>query len=123
MGSETEMKIKSVVLCFAISLLVTVLALLLTAFWMYRSSPGNGAINAVVIGIYILSNFIGGFLIGKCAVKRRYLWGLGLGNAYFLLLVCASLIFGNGGTLGVIHGILTYLVITISGAIGGMLGN
>ncbi len=115
------MKIKSLVLTFAVSIAITVIALFLAAFWMYRSSPGDGAVNAVVLLIYIVSNFAGGFLIGKCAVRRRYLWGFGMGNAYFLLLLGASMVIGNGGTVGVIHGILTYCIITVSSSIGGML--
>lgn len=115
------MKIKSLVLTFAVSVAITVIALLLAALWMYRSSPGESFVNAVVLLIYIISNFVGGFIIGKCATRRRYLWGFGMGNAYFLLLLGLSMLIGNGGAIGVIHGILTYCVITVSGSIGGML--
>lgn len=115
------MKIKTICLSFLTSVLLTVIALLLIALWMYRSGPSDGAVNIAILAVYVLSNFAGGFLLGKCAGKKRYLWGLGLGNAYFLCLLLLSLVIGNGGTLGVIHGALTYGLIVVSASFGGML--
>ncbi len=115
------MKIKSICLSFLTSVLLTGISLLLLALWMYRGEPGEMVLSLAILATYLLANFTGGFLLGKCAEKKRYLWGFGLGNAYFLGLFLLSLIFGNAGTTGVIHGALTYGVIALSATLGGML--
>lgn len=99
-----------------LSYILTAILLLVLAFLLYRFQIGGKAVALGVILIYLLSTFLGGFLAGKKAKSRKYLWGLALGGAYFLILAAISLLTGcaDGGV-----GFLTALLLCLG---GGMLG-
>lgn len=68
----------------------TVLALLAAAFAMYKLSLKQEQMETVIVLLYLLSCFIGGFLTGKTMKSRRLVWGLAFGLAYFLILMGVS---------------------------------
>ena len=97
------------------SYLVTGISLLILAVLLYKLDLGEGQITAGIVIIYILSCFFGGFLLGRQAESRRFLWGLVLG----LLLISGLLEPGNlaGGKT-----MLTSLFLCLGGGmLGGML--
>lgn len=102
------------------SYLVTGALLLLLAFLMYKFNWDEGKISAGIIVIYVLSTLVGGFVIGKCAKSRKFLWGLASGILYFALLLIISLAFyhslqdDGGNTL------FTLLLCAGGGTLGGM---
>ena len=71
--------------------------------------------------VYILSTLAGGFVAGKMARVRKFVWGLGIGVLYFLLLVLIS--------FGIYHSIqepfpqllIVCILCTGGGMIGGMI--
>ena len=76
---------------------------------------------AGIIVIYVVSTFIGGFVIGKMSGERKFLWGLAVGVLYFVLLLLVS--FGlyhslQGGTSDLVT---TFLMCAGGGMLGGML--
>lgn len=91
------------------------------ALIMYKSSPAASVISGGIIFIYIFSNFIGGFLIGKCMEEKRYLWGLGLGFVYFLILLAISFVVKGGADIETTRIISGFFTCVIGGMIGGML--
>lgn len=97
------------------------LLLLLLALIMYRFSPSAAVISGGVIVIYFVSSLLGGFLTGKCMDKKKYLWGLGFGCVYVVLLVLLSWLFGKNFTLQDSRVISSFFVCAIGGMIGGML--
>lgn len=74
------------------SYIVTGLMLLLLAFLMLKLDISNAVISGGIILTYILSSFIGGFLLGKSADQKRFLWGLGMGAIYFVVLVLITIL-------------------------------
>jgi len=91
---------------------------LVLAVLLYKLNLDKGKVTAGITGIYVVSAFAGGFLIGKLQKVRKFIWGLMLGILYFLLLVLVS--FGVYHTLqGDVMQIVTTLVLC---AAGGMLG-
>lgn len=100
--------------------LTGILLLLLTGL-LYKWNLDEGKVTAGIIVIYVVSTFIGGFMIGKMSGERKFLWGLAVGVLYFVLLLLVS--FGlyhslQGGTSDLMT---TFLMCAGGGMLGGML--
>ena len=78
-----------------VSYIVTGVLLLVLAMLLYKFELDEKTVSAGIVAIYVASTLIGGLVLGKMAKVRRFLWGLGLGIAYFALLLLI--------TLGVYH--------------------
>ncbi len=78
------------------SYILTVLMLGVLAFLLYKLQLGEKAVSIAIIVIYVAATFFGGFLAGKRMRSRRFLWGLLVGGAYFIILAAVSLIAGKG---------------------------
>ena len=103
------------------SYILTVLMLGVLAFLLYKLQLGEKAVNMAIIVIYVAATALGGFLAGKRMKSRRFLWGLLLGGAYFLILTAVSLIVGKGN-IQMGSSFFTPLVLCAGGGmLGGML--
>lgn len=100
------------------SYILTVLMLGVLAFLLYKLQLGEKAVNIAIIVIYVAATFFGGFLAGKRMRTRRFLWGLAVGSAYFVILAAVSLIAGKGN-IQVGNSFFTTLALCAG---GGMLG-
>lgn len=101
--------------------LVTGVLLLLLTLAVYKFELGEQIVSAGITAIYVAANLIGGIIIGKCAGQRRFLWGLGIGVAYFALLLLITLgVYRtvNGNTVSIMT---TFLLCAGSGMFGGMI--
>jgi putative membrane protein (TIGR04086 family) len=104
-----------------LSYLVTGIFLLVIAGLLYKFRLDEGKIRIGIILTYILSCFLGGFLVGKMQKSRQFLWGLILGLLYFAILMVVSLAV-NREFSGTGAGFLTtFLLCMGSGMLGGML--
>ena len=82
---------------------------------------GGKHVSAGILTVYILSTLAGGFVAGKWQGSRKFVWGLGIGVLYFLLLVLIS--------FGIYHSIqepfpqllIVCILCTGGGMIGGMI--
>lgn len=104
-----------------VSYCITGILLLVLAVLLYKMNLDKGKVTAGITGIYVLSAFAGGFLIGKLQKIRKFIWGMVLGILYFLLLLMVS--FGVYHTIqGDAMQIMTTLVLCMAGGmLGGML--
>lgn len=101
--------------------IITGLLVLLLAFLLLKLDLSNGLITAGNIVIYVLSSFIGGFLLGKTADQKRFLWGMGMGVIYFIVLLLLTLLFNTVAGIDTTRMIYTFFICLFSGMIGGML--
>ena len=100
------------------SYILTGVLLAILAFLLYKMNLTESIVSIVIIVIYVAATFFGGFVAGKKCRSRKFLWGLLIGGAYFLVLVVISLAVGEpAGQLG--DSLITTLVLC---AAGGMLG-
>lgn len=100
------------------SYFITGVFLLLLALLLYKFHLSGSVVSAGIIVTYIASTFFTGFLAGKRMGHQKYLWGLLLGGAYFIVLAIVSLCAGAG----VGHNFLVTLFLCLaSGMLGGML--
>ncbi len=103
------------------SYILTGILLALLAFLLYKMGLGEKTVAVAIIVIYVAATFFGGFLAGKKLKNRKFLWGLLLGAAYFLVLAALSLSAGAEG-LQMGNSFLTTLVLCAGGGmLGGML--
>ena len=69
----------------------------------------------------MLSTFFTSLICGKKMKERKFLWGLGIGAAYFVILLILSFMM-NGENVNPGSNIVTsFLICTGSGMLGGML--
>ncbi len=118
-GMETKLLwlLKSLLCAY----IVTGILLFILTMLLYKLNLDEGKVTAGIVVIYILSTFAGGFLAGKLAGTRRFLWGLGLGILYFVLLVLISLGVYHGLQSGWQNLLTTGLLCAGGGMLGGML--
>ena len=103
------------------SYIVTGILLFILTFLLYKFDLDEQMVTAGIIAIYVLSTFAAGFIMGKLKKSRKFIWGLGMGLFYFLLLFGIS--FGvyrsfDGNAVSVLS---TFLLCAGGGMLGGML--
>lgn len=103
------------------SYILTGILLAILAFLLYRLKLGEQAVTIAIIVIYVAATLFGGFVAGKRLKSRKFLWGLLVGAAYFVVLTLVSLAAGRGAIqLG--NTFVTTLVLCAGGGmLGGML--
>lgn len=104
-----------------ISYMVTGILLLLISFLMLKFELSNAVLSGGIILTYILSNVIGGFLLGKSAEQKRFLWGLGMGALYFVVLVLISILTSPIANLEGNRLLSVLFICLFSGMLGGMI--
>lgn len=109
--------IKGVVLAYVVSAVI----LLALAFFMFQWDVSEGFVRGGIIFAYVLSCFISGMVVSKYHSGRKYLWGLLMGAAYYVILLITSMIC-NRAVFMSIPGILPALFLCLfGGMLGGML--
>ena len=93
--------------------------LLLLAFFLYRFQLNESVVKIGIIIVYMVSTFAIGFLAGKKAKNKKFLWGFLMGVGYYLVLALMSLIMHSAGS-GV-ELATTFLLCAGGGTLGGML--
>lgn len=99
---------------------LTFVLLLLSAFVLYKGMLSEKAVSVIIQVIYVLSGFFGGFLCGKIAGSRKYLWGLLMGALYFGILLLAGFLMNGGFSTDPVHILTTMLICVFSSVAGGM---
>ena len=91
--------------------ILTGVALFVLAFLLYKMELTENIVTIGITAIYVVSGLLGGIIIGKRMKTRRFLWGIIMGAAYFLVLLIGSALLNRGLTLVMCMG---------AGMIGGM---
>ena len=103
------------------SYIVTGLLLLGLTFLVYKFELDEQLVVGGIVAIYVISTFLGGFIIGKLTRIRKFVWGMALGVIYFALLLLISYgVYREFNTNG-LNVITTILLCVGGGMLGGML--
>lgn len=114
-------KMMTLVRGLVVAYLITGISLLILALLLFKLQLDEGKVTIGIIVIYILSCFLGGFFVGKKAGQQKFLWGMFLGLAYFLLLTAVSALTEPGLASGW-KGLVTSFVMCMgAGMLGGMI--
>lgn len=108
--------------CLLFSYLFTALLLLLLAFLLYKLGLTEQIVSIAIIGIYVASTFLAGFIIGKKMQSRKFLWGLLMGCMYFLVLALVSLLVNRSVGALTDSFLTTFILCAGGGMLGGMVG-
>lgn len=100
---------------------MTAILLLVGAVIVYYMELSAQTAHMLIIGIYILVGLFGDFLIGKIMKMRKFMWGIGAGLMYFACLLMISLIMHGGTINDTIQMLITFVLVTASAMIGGMI--
>ena len=116
-----DSKVMWVLKALLASYIVTGILLLLLTMALYKMERNEKMVSAAIVAIYVMATLIGGILIGKMAKVKRFIWGLGLGIAYFALLLLITLgvyhtLNGDGANL-----VTTFILCAGGGMVGGMI--
>lgn len=104
-----------------VTYLFTGILLVLLSLGLYRFGLSQQQVGIGIYIVYFLSGLFGGFLMGKIAGSKKFLWGIAMGAMYFAVLFLIS-IGVNHGILGNAIGILANLALCVGGGmLGGML--
>lgn len=114
-------KIVFVMKCMLAAYLLTAGLLLLLALILYRFGLSEKVVSICIIVIYIAVTFLAGFIAGKRAGEKKFLWGLVMGCVYFLILMVVSLIVNKGIEEPVSRLATVFMLCSGSGMLGGML--
>lgn len=99
---------------------VTGILLVILTLLLYKAGLSEEIVNAGILLIYVISSFSGGFVMGKLAGNRKFLWGLITGTLYFLLLMAISLGLYHSVQADVMNIATTFLLCAGGGMLGGM---
>lgn len=118
---KREIKIVWMLKSLLFSYVVTGMLLALLTVLLYKFELDEQLVSAAIVAIYVLATMAGGLVIGKLVKVRRFLWGLGLGAAYFALLMLITL--GVYHTLNgtAVNMITAFILCSGGGMIGGMI--
>ena len=116
-----DSKVMWVLKALLASYIVTGILLLLLTMALYKMELNEKMVSAAIVAIYVMATLIGGILIGKMAKVKRFIWGLGLGVAYFAMLLLITLgvyhtLNGDGANL-----VTTFILCAGGGMAGGMI--
>ena len=116
-----DSKVMWVLKALLASYIVTGILLLLLTMALYKMELNEKMVSAAIVAIYVMATLIVGMLIGKMAKVKRFIWGLGLGIAYFALLLLITLgvyhtLNGDGANL-----VTTFILCAGGGMVGGMI--
>lgn len=101
--------------------IASALLLAVMAALIWKTGAGAGTASGCITVVYIVSNFVGGFMAGRKASKHKFMWGIAVSAAYFAIIVLAGVWF-MGNKLVVSPEIVTgAMICIISGMFGGML--
>lgn len=102
--------------------LITGVLLLALTLLLSKLQLSESAVSIGIVVIYVLSGFVGGLLAGKKMKSRKFLWGMLMGAAYFLILVLGSVVFHKGLDMEASRLATTLVLCIASGMVGGMAG-
>ena len=108
---------KILIVVYAVTaIMLFLLALLMKKFQWEQS--------VVTIGIsisYIVSCFLGGFLMGKVQRTKKFIWGILMGLAYMIIMLMITMAVKHGLHSTMSEFIINLLLCLGSGMLGGMI--
>lgn len=118
---ESSTSVLSLLKYLLFSYIFSGVLLLILALWLYRFGLSEKTVSIVITAIYLIATFLAGWLSGKKMGSRRFLWGLLVGCAYFIILAMLSLLINH--SIGDLTSsfLSTLLLCAGGGMMGGMM--
>lgn len=114
-------KVRNFFVILGIMFLISMALLGLLSVCIWKMDGAGNVLCAGVIIVYILTNVLGGFLVGKVMGQQKFFWGVLIGASYFLILLLAGVCLAQTKVAGNMQLISGAMICVISGMLGGML--
>ena len=114
-------KILSILKGLLFSYIITAFILLILSLLMLKLDLSSAVFSVGINFAYIVSTFVGGFFIGKKIEQRKFLWGLAMGVAYFIILMLVALMMNRVSPLPFGSLLTVFIMCSLSGMLGGMI--
>lgn len=88
---------------------------------MYKLNPPSAVISVGIVITYIVSCFVGGYLLGSVKKEKRFLWGIAIGVVYFAIILMVSLVLGKDAFGNMGSTISVFCMCALGGMLGGMI--
>ncbi len=102
-------------------LVLSCLMLCLLSMLVWRMDGGVRLVGGGIIAIYIITAFVGGFVMGKIFGKQKFFWGFLIGVLYFAVLLLVGILCLGTGLQGNERIFPGFMICSIAGMFGGML--
>lgn len=119
-GKQKNTMVLTILKILLVMYIITGILLVILTGMLYKMQLSESVVSVGIIVIYVIAGFLGGFLAGKVMRSRKFLWGMGMGGCYFLILVIGSILFQHGIDMEIGRFCTTLVLCTGSGMIGGM---
>lgn len=113
-------KLRAAIRSLFLSYLLAAVLLGALAFLLFKFHLKENQVGLAVSGIYVISCFLCGLLMGKAVRRRRFFWGLLAGSLYFAVLLAASCLISKGLPSDFGQLARTFIMCAASSTIGGM---
>ena len=100
--------------------IITGILLIVLAMLLYKFELNEQIVSGAILGVYVVSTFVGGIIIGKLKKAMRVLWGMGIGVLYFALLLVITLGIYRGLNGDSANLLTTFILCAGGGMAGGM---
>lgn len=100
---------------------ITVAALLLLSFCLYKFRVSDSIISVGIYVTYGLSALCGGLLLAKSMKRNRLMWGALYGVIYFLILFIVSIAVNKGMSSDIAQMVKSAALCILCGAVGGVI--
>ena len=90
---SASQKFMGVVKGLILSYLLTIIMLFITAVVVYKVGISDKVLGILVVVIYIVATFAGGFVTGRKVREKRFLWGMVYGLTYISVALTVSVLF------------------------------
>lgn len=120
-AAEGEMPVFFLLKSLLFSYILTAGMLLLLAFLLFKLQLSERPVSLAIIVIYVTATLFAGFITGKKMKNRRFLWGLIIGMAYFVVLAMVSLAVKQSPQALGNSFFTTFILCAGGGMLGGML--
>lgn len=104
-----------------VSFIISVACLVIISMLLSVVGMPLNYLAVTVVLTYILSNFVGGFRMGRGMGQKKYLWGLLLGLIYFIIIAIISMCVHSKEGIDMVSAGRTLMICMLSGMVGGML--
>ena len=114
-------KIRNFFIILGIMFLFSLFLLGLLSVIVWKMDGAGNVLSAGVVVVYILTNFLGGLLLGKVMGQQKFFWGVVIGACYYAILLAAGVLLAGTKIPGNMQLISGGMIFVISGMLGGMI--
>lgn len=117
MGKKSVSIVKGLI----ISYLLTIIMLFIIAVVVYKIGISDNTLNILVILVYIVATFVGGFYTGRKVEEKRFIWGALFGLMYITVALLVSLMISGEAGGGGVQRVTRSIMCIAGGMLGAML--